>query len=62
MRLIFNGRPIEVTAFKFTEGQFYILSAVYSDDDRELTDEEMDELQDEGYDELYEAMPKGTSH
>ena len=57
MYLRLNGREVEVTFD--TNGRemedIYISSGFYTDTDEELTDEEIDLLQDQNGDALYEA-------
>lgn len=57
MYLKLNGREVEVT-FDTNGGEMediYISSGFYTDTDEELTDEEIDILQDQNGDALYEA-------
>ena len=63
MKLVYNGRPVQITDYRYNRLGFLILTASYLDGEMEdLNDKEMDEIQDNFYDTLFEQMPKGTGY
>jgi hypothetical protein len=55
MNIKYKGRPVELEFDSNRDGSMFVSSGFYTDDNKDLTDEEMDDITDNYFDVMYDA-------
>jgi hypothetical protein len=63
MRIRYDGRQVEIVEYEIYDGVYVVIKANYIDFDmRDLTEAEMIDLEENYFDSMSEARPKGNGY